>query len=824
MRASYRWICALTPGLTASPRELALRFTSAGLEVEGMVVYGAASTTCIVAEVVSARPHPTKSGLKLVTVDRGGGSGDPRDPRLEVVCGAPNVPAPGGLVVLAPLGAHLPAKGVTIERRAIAGVTSEGMLCSESELGLSDSGEGILILAPGTARPGALLADALPETHDTIYEIGLTPNRPDGLGHIGLAREAAALYGLAWSMPKPGAPVRVSPDGAPTLADLATVTIADFDRCPRYGAAAATDVTVAPSPSWLRYRLAALGVRPISNVVDVTNLLLLEYGHPMHAFDLDRLRGTGGETGRAARRTIHVRRATEGEALTTLDGVAHALTADDLVIADGGGAVALAGVMGGASSEITASTRRVLLECAYFEPRGVRRASRRHALHTDSSHRFERGVDPADARDVLARALSLLTDIAGGTAAQGELEVAAAPVVPEVLRLRSKRVDAILGVHVPFDETVAILHRLGCVTRSMTHDEVELVIPTHRPDITREIDLIEEVARVRGMDAIPAVLPRVRPSREDAPRETSTRLARAAGVELGLSEAITYSFVSRAVLEKVGAPAPGVVLQNPLSLEQEVMRTSLIPGLLAALSHARRHGERDVRMFTVGAIFLGGGRELPEEQLQFAAILAGDRVPYLGKPEPVDVWDGKGLAEGFVRRMAPQGKVSIRRFGSADLPPHLHPRGAGQVTVDGAPVGSVGPLHPDVVERFDLGTGAVIVEIGLAALASRPTAAQRYAPIPRFPASTRDLSLVVHDDTTAGEVLVAVRDAAGALAAEVSLFDLFAGGAIPEGHRSLAFHVVYRADDRTLTDAEVDAQHAKAVAEVGRRFGATLRA
>ncbi len=817
MKASYRWIRALVPGLTATPRELADRFTAAGLEVEGVHPYGAASSSCVVVEVVGVRPHPTKSGLRLVTVDRGDG----QDPKLEVVCGAPNVPAPGGLVVLAPLGAHLPAKGVTIERRTIAGVTSEGMLCSESELGLSDAGEGILILAAGTARPGARLSDAIPETDDTVLDIGLTPNRPDGLGHIGLAREAAALYGLPWSMPRPDAPRRTAPDGAPTVAQLVSISIADFARCSRYGAAAVTDVHIAPSPAWLRYRLSALGVRPISNVVDVTNLLLLEYGHPMHAFDLDRLRPDpdGG-------RSLHVRRAAEREALTTLDGAEHTLAADDLVIADGAGAVALAGVMGGKSSEITDATRRVLLECAYFEPRGVRRSSRRHALHTDSSHRFERGVDPEDARDVLARAVALLTELAGGTAVQGEALVASGPTEEVVVPLRSARLDAVLGVPVPFDEALAILRRLGCAVRSRSEGLAELVVPTHRPDITREIDLVEEVARVRGMDAIPVVLPRVRPSREDAPRESVTRRARAAGVELGLSEAITYSFVSRASLEKLGAPSPRIVLKNPLSLEQEVMRTTLLPGLLAALSHARRHGERDVRIFTVGSAFLGGDgeRALPEERLGFAALLAGEREPYLGKPEAIDVWDGKGLAEGFVARMSRGAKVTVRRFDAGRLPPHLHPRGAVEILADGLAVGTVGPLHPDVVERFDLGAGAIVVEVDLAAVLARPAPTTRYAPIPRFPASTRDLALIVHDDTSAGEVLVAVQEAAGALAREVRLFDRFVGGAVPEGHRSLAFHVVYRADDHTLTDAEVDAQHAKAIAEVGRRFGATLRA
>jgi phenylalanyl-tRNA synthetase beta chain len=370
MKASVRWLRELCPELPDDPNAIAARLTSAGLEVEAVHAFGFGTEACLVAGVVSTRPHPSRSGLRLVTVDRGGA-------QQEVVCGAPNVPDPGGLVVLAPLGAQLPAKGMTIERRTIAGVTSEGMLCSEAELGLSDAGDGILVLPAGTAAPGAPFAQVLPAARDTVLEIGLTPNRPDGLGHLGLAREAAALFGVPFAPHAPGAPARVRDDD---LAAYAKVSIQDAERCAHYGAAVLVDVSVGPSPLALRWRLASLGVRPISNVVDVTNLVMLELGHPMHAFDLDRVRGG----------SIVVRRAAEGEKLSTLDGVVRVLTADDLVVCDAEGPVALAGVMGGASSEIRETTTRVLLECAYFDPRAVRRASRRHGLHTESSHRFER--------------------------------------------------------------------------------------------------------------------------------------------------------------------------------------------------------------------------------------------------------------------------------------------------------------------------------------------------------------------------------------------------------------------------------------------------
>jgi phenylalanyl-tRNA synthetase beta chain len=815
MKASYRWLRALVPQLTATPKELAARFTGAGLEVEAMHSYGEGTEACVIAKVTSSQPHPSRSGLTLVTVDRGGALADVGSPGgsagspLTVVCGAPNVPPPGSLVVLAPLGAHLPAKKMTIERRAIAGVTSEGMLCSESELGLTEEAAGILVLPEDMAPPGTPLTKALPACSDTIFEIALTPNRPDGLGHLGLAREAAALYGLPWGPPEPDAPSRAIQG---KVESYAKVVLEDPERCPHYGAAVVVDVTVGPSPLWLRYRLSSLGVRPISNVVDVTNLVLLEYGHPMHAFDLDLVRG----------QTIVVRRARDGEKLRTLDGVEHALVTDDLILCDAEGPVGLAGVMGGASSEIRAETKRVLLECAYFEPRGVRRAARRHGLHTEASHRFERGVDPGDVPEALTHAAALLTHLAKGAAVPGAIHALGKPIESRIVHLRSRRLDALLGVAVPFSEAVAILVRLGLTLRSQRDGVAELVVPSHRPDITREVDLVEEVARVRGMEAIPTVLPAVRPSRDEGPRESILRRVRQAATELGLSEAVVSGFVSRAALEAIGAPAPSVVLKNPLSALQEVMRTSLLPGLFDALIHARRHGERDLRMFTTGALFLpSASHALPEERLAFAAILAGDRPAYLTKPEAVDVWDAKGLAEGLIRRLLGRS-TSLRVLGPDERPPWLHPRGAAEVLVEGTAVGTLGPVHPDVVDRCDLGGGAIVVEFDLAALDRLGRLTPTFVPIPRFPASTRDVALVVQDNMTAGHVEAAVRAAAGDLAEAVSLFDRFAGGAIPEAHRSLAFRVVYRAKDRTLTDAEVDAQHDRVVAAL-KGLGASLR-
>ncbi len=818
MKASLRWLKELLPAMDASltAKDVAARFTHAGLEVEGMSEYGRGAESCLIACVTGIRPHPTKSGLRLVTVDRGGAT-------QELVCGAPNVPEPGGLVVLAPLGAHLPAKNLTIAPRAIGGVTSEGMLCSESELGLSDEHGGIIVLPPGTAKPGTKFTDAFPNARDTILEVGLTPNRPDGLGHIGLARELAALLGIAFEWPEAGT---VAKTAGVDAASLCAIRVEDPERCPHYGAAGVIDVTIHPSPLWLKYRLQALGVRSISNVVDITNLVMLEYGHPMHAFDLDRVRPKAAPA-------IVVRRATEGEVLKTLDGVDRKLTADDLLICDGEGPVALAGVMGGADSEIKDDTKRVLYECAWFDPRGVRRTARRHGMHTESSHRFERGVDPGDVARVLDRAVALTTTLAGGAAAKGRVHVQGSraegepsPMARRSIAFHASRVKAVTGVDVPFAESAAILKRLGCEMTNATADSADVLVPTHRPDIGREIDLVEEVIRVHGIDEVPVELPAIRASRDVGGLEELTRRAKEICASLGLSEAITFSVTTKKVLSALSAPEPAVLLENPMVSENAALRTTLLVGLLEAVKNARRHGERDVREFTVGPVFLPPTKEsapLPNEQIRVAFVLAGDRPAWLEKPKAFDVWDAKGYALEIARRLTNRPVEVVPAHGTGATPKHLHPRGAAFVDVDGARVGSFGPLHPDVVDALELDGDVLVFEMDLtpfAAGAKTPA----FQPIPRFPASTRDVALVVKDGIAAGEVEAAVRAAAGPLAEAVRLFDRFVGGQVPAGHSSLAFRVVYRASDRTLTDAEVDAAHANVVSTATSRFGATLRA
>ncbi len=829
MRASYRWLKELLPHLTASPEKVARRLGAAGLAVDGVRAFGAGLEALLVVQVVGKEPHPKGAALNLVTIDRGG-------VEQRVVCGASNVPAPGGLVVLAPLGATLPGMDGPLTPREIRGVLSEGMLCSETELGLAESADGILILPEGSAMPGTRFVDAFPTAQDTIYELDVTPNRSDALGHVGLARELAALLELEFTLPAVGAPVRTADTN---LGSLIQIENRDTERCPHYAAGAVLEVAVGASPLWLRWRLHSLGVRPVSNVVDVTNLLLLEFGQPLHAFDLDRVRGG----------KIIVRRASPGEPFSTLDGIARTLDADDLVIADAEGPTALAGVMGGQDSEIRATTTRVLLECAYFVPRGVRRTARRYGLHTEASHRFERGVDYAALPHVLERAKTLLSELAAGAAVPGAIHARGADPVLGDVTLRSERLDALLGVAVPFDEARAIIERLGFpVLEASGHGAnatLRVRATSFRPDVTREVDLIEEVSRVRGLDAIPTRLPAIAPQ---PPRSTGKleREVGAAAVLLGLSEAVTYAFVSESDLAKVHAPKPSVRLSNPLSEERNVMRTSLLPGLLEALRRARRRGETRARLFTVGSCFgapvsevQGGARPrlevdidiLPREELRFAAVLAGHRQDYLTlKPEEVDVYDAKGLALELVQRVSGK-RATVRLAESTEKTGHLHPRGAAEILIDDVPVGHLGPLHPDVVDALDLGGGAQIVELDLEALERWGKAVPQFRPIPRLPPVTRDLSLVVNEATLAGKVGELLEHAGGDLCESVELLALFRGGSLPAGQKSLTFRVICRdpkartlADEaRTLTDKEVDEVQARMLKVAQAEFGATLR-
>lgn len=834
MKASWNWLRAFLPGLDADPKAVSQMLTMVGLEVEGLHEFGAGLDPIVVAEVRAFAPHPARSSLRLVTVDRGGVT-------QQIVCGAPNVPDPGGLVVLAPLGTHLPAKGLTLEAKAIGGIVSEGMLCSEVELGIGSAEGGILILPPGSAKPGQKFIDAFPSAHDWIFEIGVTPNRPDALGHLGIARDLAALTGLplnenlsasealtSWGWQRASQSNPVSDRSLKLKSDRIRVVIEDAERCAHYSAAQLSTEVATESPMWLRHRLFSLGIRPISPLVDITNYMLLERAQPMHAFDRRQIRGG----------VIRVRRATNGEKLVLLDGQELSLVDDDLVIADAERPLALAGVMGGKDSGVAQDTNEIVLEVAYFDARSIRRSARRHGLHTESSHRFERGIDRNGVRSAIsataARIVDLFVDpnVASETAIE---HVEPKAWQPPVISLRSHRLNQLLGVDVPFADAIKTLKSLGCsVLSESTSDGVlaaTLSPPSWRPDLGREADLIEEIARIRGLDSIPAVLPAFRPQPPRTTGHLENRLRKAA-VELGLSEAIPYSFTSEQSLHLVGAPAAAVSLKHPLSEDRNVMRTSLLPGLLEALSLAKRRGENSSRLFCLGHVFFAAqnGSLLPVEERHMAVVLSGPRPAYLSKSEDHDAFDAKAIAIELVERVTGQS-VSIQQLTGDKTSAPFHPRAYALIECSGVTVGSFGLLHPAIQEKLDVSAAIAVVQLNIEALQQVGHPTTKCKPIPRLPAISRDVNLVVHDNITSGQVSAMMKQLAGDLCSSVELFDIFRGGSVPTEHRSLTFRMMFRDPKdaagldgaRTLTDAEVDERRKVVVDEMQKRLGAVLR-
>ncbi len=828
MLLSYNWLRELLPNLSASPSDVAEKLTAIGLELEEQREVGSGLELLRLVEVQTVEPHPNRDKLRLVTVFNGESS-------QTVVCGASNVPEPGGLVVLAPLGAYLPAIDLRLEPRKLGGIVSEGMLCSEEELGLAPSADGILTFPPGAFPAGTKFYDAFPGVPDTIFGIGVTPNRPDALGHRGVARDLSAAYGIVFEPNTPAFPSVVG--GGDLLRQVVSIRNEAQDACPRYGAALVKDVRIAPSPEWLRWRLTSLGIRPISNVVDITNLVLLEFGNPMHAFDLARVGGA----------QIVIRQAASGERMTTLDGVERELLPSDLVIADAKCPTALAGIMGGQFSEITETTRDVLLEAAYFAPGGVRRTARRLAMHTDSSYRFERGVNWQALEAVLARAATLLRELASGSPVASAFYDGATPTQREVL-LRGTRLNQLLGADVPFAEVCTILQRLGfTLTADPSNDTATFHVPAWRPDVSLEADLVEEIARIRGLDSIPARLPSILPQTPSMSARLE-RQVRQVAAGLGLDEAVCYSFVSPRDLATLGSPAPIVTLSHPLSEERSVLTTSLLPGLVEAYRRSVRHGQADLRLFTVGSRFLPVRQEkprgavasarpvadadvgrLPEERYSFAALLAGERPNHLTRAEPLDVYDAKGLVVELVARLT--GHECTLSPTSGSEVEHLHPRSRATVAVADQVIGRLGALHPTVAEKLDVPPQVFVIELDLDVIENLGTVKKRYRPIPRLPAVTRDIAVEAPEQLTAGDLLATIEQSGGELCESVELFDLYTGGNLEAGRRSLAFRLVYRDPKAvtdpdkaaTLTDKQVDKQHALVVAAV-QKLGVTIRA
>lgn len=801
MRISYNWLSDLVEELPPVDR-LAEMLTDAGLEVEAIERLGKGLEQVVVGQVLAKVPVEGSDKLNVCQVDVGGGE------TLQIVCGAANYEV-GAKVPTALPGASLP-NGMVIESRPLRGIMSSGMLCSEVELGLSDEGEGLMILG-GNAPVGEGIIAHL-GLDDVVLTINATPNRPDWLSHLGVARDLAAITGTRLKLPS-ASPVE---EGGP-VADAASVEIVAEDRCGRYAARVVEGVRFGPSPRWMQQRLTACGVRALGNVIDVTNYVLLETGHPLHAFDLDKVAG-----GR-----IVIRMAGEGEKIETLDEKERALSPDDLVIADSEKALVIAGVMGGADAEVGEGTTRVLIESAWFQPSGVRRASKRHGLHTESSHRFERGADPQAVRYALDRAAELIQQLAGGKVRKGAIDSWPGKKEPIVVGLRFHRVGELLGVDVPAEESKRILLELGFEAVEENAAGVRFAVPSFRTDVTRQADLIEEIARIRGYASIPAAAPRApaHPVADSREQQVLSRV-RDAMAAAGLDEVLNYAFVDPkdlAALVPGGTPAPALPLKNPLVETQSVMRTTLVPGLLRNAEFNRNRQVEDLRLYEVGKAYLPEPTAVGpvKEPWRVAGLLMGSRRPasWSEPAAPVDFYDAKGVVESMLRNLG----ISEVSWSHGDAA-HLHPRSAALVLVGGVAVGQMGELHPLVADAFDLPRGVFVFELSLDDLVGSLKVLPTYRGVPKFPAILRDLAVVVPTTVSAEKVDRILRGpAGGGFVEDVELFDVYEGPQLGEGRKSLAFAIRYRVADRTLTDEEITRVHGALVEALKAEVGAELR-
>ena len=808
MKISHRWLKEFVE-TELTPREIADRLINAGIEVATItpVVEGLAGV--VIAEIeeverdLGATPAGHRNKLCRVALP---------DRKFSVICGAPNAVA-GLRTAFAPPGATLPGGGA-VKAALIRGVSSEGILCSEKDLGLSLDHGGILAL-PGDAPLGADLGTYL-GLDDWILEIEITPNRPDALSVVGVAREIAALTGAPFRFPQ----VAVK-ESEPEASSLAAVEVEAPDLCPRFCARVITGLTVRPSPPWLAQRLRAVGLRPINNLVDVTNYVMWELGQPLHAFDFNTI----------AQHKIVVRRARAGERLITLDGQERALGPAMAMVCDPEHALAVGGVMGGAETEVTDRTTTVLLEAAYWDPGSIRRTSRALGLATDAAYRFERDGDIEGLTEALNRAAQLMADLGGGTVARGMLDVYPAPRVRPRITLRLSRVERLIGACPPREDAVRILQALGFAVDDSAAD-LRVVVPSFRRDVFQEDDLIEEIIRIWGYDKIPLALDRGG-MRLPVTRPAGLRLARGVSRQLnavGLFECISYAFVDPDRLERMGwQDGSGLItLQNPLSRERSVLRPSLLPGLLEVLATNASRQTTDVRVFEVGRVFMPHREEDGDwpvhEELWVGVALTGLRQPraWHAPRERVDLYDAKGMAELALAAAGVSGWEAAP-WPEGALPRYLVPGRGGRLMVASREVGSFGELAVPVREAFDLAAPVFVAELSLSALLTLQTWAPRYQALPRYPAVQRDLALVVPEDVTAAEIESAIRAMRLPLLTRLALFDVYTGDQIGPGRRSLAWSLTFQAPDRTLRDGEVNDLHARIVTEIAKRFKAEVR-
>lgn len=835
-----------------SPDELTERLTMLGLEVEGVEKRAGEFEGIVVAEVVTREKHPNADKLSVCRVRDGKGE-------RQIVCGASNFQAGDKVPLILP-GASLPARPgeapFTIKVGKIRGVESHGMMCSPKELGLAEDASGLMILPPD-ARVGQPFAEHLGRAGgDVVFDLEVTPNRPDLNSVIGIAREIAALTGNPLRLPQLPAASPETASGVPDAASLVAVRLDDPDLCPRYTARVVRGVQIGPSPAWLRAALESVGLRSINNVVDVTNFVMLECGQPLHAFDYHLIAKAPD-----GRPTIVVRRARDGEEFVTLDGQKHNLNPENLLIADEAKGIALAGVMGGQNSEIKDDTRDVLIESAYFKPTNIRRTSKALGLRTDASYRFERGADPGGTDWASQRCAQLILETASGTLADGVVDAYPNPVEPHQITLRHPKVGELLGLELKPEEIEYYLGQLGLkivgrkarpVDAPAGPDPVTFRIPTWRVDLKRETDLIEEVCRMHGVEKIPAVPPRgcVGANEYDAVHDQLAEVRRLL-TGLGLFETQGQTLISGAAAGLPGEggarstlratapsplastsetqttppatpPSPAVRLANPLSADMDVLRPTLLPGLLDALRHNVSRKNEEVALFEIGRVFLPGG-DTPVEQRRVALALTGRRNPTFWsgaeREATFDIFDLKGLLEEFLEGFGLRGVTYAPRPAATALFAE-----SAAVTLGGrVPLGELGRVLPALARAYDLRDAVLLAELDLDQLLARRNAARSFRALPAHPAIRRDLAMLVSESTSHEAVLGAIRQVRTPNLESIELFDVFRGKNVPAGQKSMAYAFTYRGSDRTLTDNEVNTAQERLVMALKEKLQATVR-
>ncbi len=790
MRIVHSWLADLV-AVGDDVAAVAEVITNLGLAVEEVFTVGATVSGVITAKVLRTERHPDAAKVHRVHVDAGDGV------ERHVWCGAFNMQA-GDVVPLATPGTVMP-DGRAIEPKPILGISSDGMLCSARELGLGDDHAGILIL-PADSPLGVPYGAALGLAEETVYDVDVLRNRPDCFGHLGFARDLAAKLGL----PLKAAPPTPAPTGPQRTA---TVELLAGDRCPRFTSVVLSGVQVGPSPEFIARRLTAAGMRPINNVVDVSNYVMLDTNQPNHPYDFDTLGGGG----------FRVRLARDGEKMTTLDDVERTLTADDLLICDATDRpIGIAGIMGGQNTEISAGTTVVALETAWFEPAGILRSVSRMGLRTEASARFDRGADPHGIDRSTAQFVELLRltcpDLvvhAGAVDARDEPHLP----VPPVLRVRSKRVSQLLGSPFTVGQIRGYIEPLGfaCApvgngATSAAGEDLDVVPPSWRPDCVQEIDIVEEVARMHGYGALGKTVPKsTLPGGLSGVQQRRRRL-REVLLGLGISEAMPHPFLTQGELERAGLPGEALRLVNPLVVGDDLLRTSLRPGLLKTIAYNESHRRPGVRLFEVGHVYPPSDEVLPAEYEALGVVLAG-----CDATEAVTMWRELAAAMGWGARLD-QGTV----------PAGLHPARSATLSLGKEAIGAVGEVHPDVAEAFAVGERVAVLELNLSVLLANEPKAAVWKPTSRFPSSDLDLAFVLAESVAAEKLDKAIRQAAGSLLVDLALFDVYRGQGLPEATRSLAYRLRLQSLERTLTDEDV-AQVRHKVETATKKLGATLR-